>query len=53
MLNKEILELREKLDKSVTNKKNFKETYKLSIELDELIAKYYKNKLKEYKNNKK
>ena len=46
MLNKEILELRQKLDKSVTNKKNFNKTYELSVELDKLIAKYYKEKLK-------
>lgn len=47
MLDEEILELRRKLNESVTNEKNYDKTYKLSIELDELIAKYYKEKLVE------
>ena len=47
MLNEKILELRRKLNESVITKKNYKETYKLSIELDELIAKYYGEKLKQ------
>jgi len=51
MLDQEILELRQKLNESVAKDKNYEKTYKLSIELDELIAKYYNNKLK--KNNKK
>ena len=45
MLNEEIIELRRKLNESVTNKDNYKNTYKLSIELDELITKYYNKKL--------
>lgn len=49
MLNEEILELRRKLNESVTNEKDYKKTYKLSIELDELIAKYYIKKLKKNK----
>ena len=49
MLNEEILELRRKLNESVTNEKDYKKTYKLSIELDELIAKYYNKKLKKGK----
>lgn len=49
MLNEEILELRRKLNESVTNEKDYKKTYKLSIELDELIAKYYSKKLKKDK----
>lgn len=44
MLNDEICELREKLNKSIINGEDYKVTYKLSIELDELIAKYYKVK---------
>ena len=46
MIDEEILELRRKLNESVTND-DYEKTYKLSIELDELITKYYKNKLKE------
>ena len=49
MLNEEILELRRKLNESVTNEKDYKKTYKLSIELDELIAKYYTNQLRKTK----
>ena len=53
LLNEEILELRRKLNESVITKKNYNETYKLSIELDELIAKYYGQKLKQGVINKK
>ena len=48
MLNEEICKLRDKLNKSIENGDDYAITYKLSIELDELIAKYYrdlKNKL--------
>ena len=44
MLNDEILELRRKLNESVANGDEYNKIYKLSIELDELIAKYYKEK---------
>ncbi len=44
MLNEEICELREKLNKSIVNGEDYAITYKLSIELDELIARYYKIK---------
>ena len=47
MLNEEILELRRKLNESVITKKDYKETYKLSIELDKLITKYYREKIKQ------
>lgn len=50
MLDEEILELRRKLNESVTKEKNYKKTYKLSVELDNLIAEYY-NKI--LNNNKK
>lgn len=46
MLDEEILELRQKLDESITKEKNYDKTYRLSIELDELITKYYSKKLK-------
>lgn len=42
MLNDEICKLREKLNQSIINGEDYNITYKLSIELDELIAKYYR-----------
>lgn len=46
MLDEEILELRRKLNESVTNEEDYKKTYRISIELDKLIAQYYNKKLK-------
>ena len=47
MLNDEIRDLRNKLNKSIISGDDYKVTYELSIQLDELIAKYYrKNKIK-------
>ncbi len=43
MLNEEICKLRDKLNKSIENGDDYDVTYRLSVELDELIAKYYKN----------
>ncbi len=43
MLNDEICELRNKLNKSIEQGDDYSITYQLSIELDELIAKYYKD----------
>lgn len=43
MLNEEICKLRDKLNKSIENGDDYSITYKLSIELDELIAEYYRN----------
>ena len=43
MLNDEICKLREKLNESIITGQDYTITYKLSIELDELIAKYYRN----------
>lgn len=50
MLDEEILELRRKLDESITKEKNYDKTYRLSIELDKLITKYYNKKLMKNKN---
>ena len=47
MLNDEICKLRDKLNKSIEEGKDYHIIYKLSVELDELIASYYN------KNNKK
>lgn len=46
MLNDEICKLREKLNESIINGEDYSVTYKLSIELDELIAKYYQKDTK-------
>ena len=49
MLKDDICKLRDKLNKSIQDNEDYSVIYKLSIELDELIAQYYK----ELKNNKK
>ena len=41
MLNDEICKLRDKLNKSIEEGKDYRTIYKLSTELDELIASYY------------
>lgn len=43
MLNEEICKLRDKLNKSIEDGDDYAITYKLSVELDELIAKYYRD----------
>lgn len=48
MLNDEICKLRDKLNRSIEQGEDYSITYKLSIELDELIAQYY-NELKNSK----
>ncbi len=42
MLNDDICKLRDKLNKSIENNEDYEVIYKLSVELDELIAKYYR-----------
>ncbi len=42
MLNDEICKLRDKLNESIVSGQDYSITYKLSVELDELIAKYYR-----------
>lgn len=49
MINDEICRLRDKLHKSIDEDMDYDTIYKLSTDLDELIAKYYK----ESKNQKK
>ena len=44
MINDEICKLREKLNKSIESGEDYNIIYKLSIELDELIARFYKDK---------
>lgn len=41
MIDEEICKLRDKLNQSIIDEKDYNIIYKLSIELDELIAKYY------------
>ncbi len=41
MLNDEICKVRDKLNKSIEEGKEYDEIYKISVELDELIATYY------------
>lgn len=46
MLNDEICKLRDKLNDSIVTGQDYSVTYKLSVELDELIAQFYKTELK-------
>ncbi len=46
MLEEKIKNVREKLNKSIENDEKYEKIYKLSIELDELIAIYYMNREK-------
>ena len=41
MLDEKICKLRDKLNKYISDGKDYSEIYKVSVELDELIAKYY------------
>ena len=51
MLNDEICKLRDKLNYSFLNGEDYSITYQISIELDELIAKYYSMEIKSPKKN--
>ncbi len=42
MLDKEINELREKLNKAILKNEDYGIIYNISIQLDELIARYYR-----------
>ena len=42
MLNDKICKKREELNKSIEENKSFDEIYKISVELDELIAEFYR-----------
>ena len=52
MLNDEICKLRDKLNKSIEDGEDYSVIYQLSIELDELIAKHYKELKKKDTENK-
>lgn len=45
MLNEEICKLRDKLNECLVNGSDYGICYQISVELDELIAKYYQIKL--------
>lgn len=47
MLNDEICRKRDELNKSIENGEEYSKIYKLSVELDDLIAKYYINEYKD------
>ena len=50
MLNDEIRKKREELNKSIEENRDYDYIYKISVELDELIAQYYReNETEEYK----
>lgn len=42
MLNEEICKLREELNNSIINGEDYEKTLKISVELDQLIAEYYR-----------
>ena len=48
MLEEKIKNVREKLNKSIENDEKYEKIYKLSIELDELIAIYYLEGIKQH-----
>ncbi len=45
MLDEKICKLRDKLNKCISNGEDYSVIYKVSVELDELIAKYYASML--------
>lgn len=49
MLNEEICKVRDKLNKSIEKNVDYTIIYKISVELDILIAKYYNEELLEAK----
>ncbi len=53
MINDEICKLRDELNKSIVEGEDYKIVYKISIELDELIAKYYQEASREHKKRQK
>ena len=46
MLNDEICKLRDKLNTSILDGQDYSIVYSISVELDELIARFYKEKMK-------
>ena len=52
MLEEKIIEKRKKLNESIEKNTNYDMTYKLSVELDDLISQFYKKKEKKKKKEK-
>ena len=52
MINDEICKLRDELNKAIEEEKDYEVIYKLSTDLDGLIAKYYKETSKKQKKDK-
>lgn len=50
MLNEEICKVRDKLNKSIEKNVDYEVIYKISVELDVLIAKYYNEELLKVEN---
>ncbi len=46
MINDDICELRNKLNKSIENGDDYNVIYDLSVQLDELIAEFYRGQMK-------
>ena len=51
LLDDKIFMVRNKLNKSIADREDYDVIYKISVELDELIAQYYAEKAKENKKN--
>ena len=45
MLNDEICKVRDKLNKAIEKNEDYDEIYKISVELDKLIAKFYQKNI--------
>ena len=48
MLNDEICKLRDELNKSIEEEKDYEKIYEISVKLDELISRFYKIETKNY-----
>lgn len=53
MLNDEICKLRDELNNSIVNGNDYAVTYQISVELDELIAQYYREYMQKDKQKEK
>lgn len=53
MLNDEICRKRDELNKSIEKNRDYSEIYKLSVELDELISRYYEEEQEKKRNKNK
>jgi len=49
MINDDICKLRDELNESIVQGRDYSEIYRISVELDQLIAKYYRTSSEEKK----